>query len=94
MVHLYVWDNGHGLTIHVNFMVKCMYYMSLGSNACFVIGTFLMDGHYRIDIISGVGHSRSDLVVSLMLCTIAYNIQGIEVALQVHQDSVNPAENE
>jgi hypothetical protein len=39
-----------------------------GSNG-FVIKTqpFPMDGHYRTDVISGVGHPRSDLVVPLVL---------------------------
>jgi hypothetical protein len=32
---------------------------------------FSMDGHYRMDIINGVGHPRSDSVVLLALCTIA-----------------------
>jgi hypothetical protein len=29
-----------------------------------------MDGHYRIDVVSGVGHPRSDSVVPLVLCTV------------------------
>jgi hypothetical protein len=39
-----------------------------GSNG-FVIKTqsFPMDGHYRMDVISGVSHPKSDLVVSPML---------------------------
>ena len=28
---------------------------------------FLMDGHYRTDVISGVGHPRSDSVMPLVL---------------------------
>jgi hypothetical protein len=55
MVHQYVWDNGHGHTIHINFMTKCVYYMGLGSNGCFVTDAILMDDHYKTDIISGVG---------------------------------------
>jgi hypothetical protein len=36
-IHQYVWDNDHRLTIHVNFMIKCVCcYMGLGSNGCFV----------------------------------------------------------
>jgi hypothetical protein len=31
---------------------------------------FLMDGHYRTDVISGVGYPRSNSVVSLVLRTI------------------------
>jgi hypothetical protein len=30
---------------------------------------FPMDGHYRTDVISGVGHLRSDSIVPLVLCT-------------------------
>jgi hypothetical protein len=45
---------------------------SFGSNG-FVIKTqpFPMDGHYRMDIISGVGHPRLDSVVTLVLCMVA-----------------------
>jgi hypothetical protein len=31
--------------------------------------SFPIDGHYRMDVISGVGHPRSDLVVPLVLRT-------------------------
>jgi hypothetical protein len=54
----------------------------------------LTDGHYRIDIISGVGYPRSDSVMPLVLCMVAYNIRGIGVVLQVPQDSVNLDGNE
>ena len=43
--------NGYRLTIHVNFMTQL----------------FLVDGHYRIDVISGVAHPRSNSVVPLVL---------------------------
>jgi hypothetical protein len=49
-------------------------YMCLGSNDCFVIGIALMGGHYRIYIISGMCHLRSDLVMPLVLWMVAYNI--------------------
>jgi hypothetical protein len=52
--------------------------------------SFLMDGHYRTDIISSVGYPRSDSVVLLVLCTIACNICGTSIVLQVPQNSVNP----
>ena len=90
MVYRYVRDNGHELTIHVNFMVKCVYYMGIGSNDYFMASIALVGGHYKIDIINGVGHLRSNLVVLLVLCTIAYNIRGTSVVLQVHQNIVNP----
>jgi hypothetical protein len=51
-------------------MIKCVC-VGFGSNG-FVTKTqpFSIDGHCRIDIISGVGHLRLDSVVPLMLCTI------------------------
>jgi hypothetical protein len=54
----------------------------------------LTDGRYRMDIISGVGYPRSDSVMPLVLCMVAYNIQGIGVVLQVPQDNANPDGNE
>jgi hypothetical protein len=45
----------------------------------FVAGAALMGGHYRIDIISGVGHPRLDSVIPLVLYTIAYNGWGIGI---------------
>ena len=90
MAHQYVRDNGHGLTIHVNFMVKYVCHMGLGSNGCFMVDAALMSGHYKTDIISGVGHPRSNSVVLLVLCMIMYNIWGTGVVLQVPWDSANP----
>jgi hypothetical protein len=72
-------------------MVMCVYVLGgFGSN-CFVtkVQPFPMDGHYRTDIISGVGHSRSNSVMLLVLCTVACNIHGTGIVLQVPQDSVN-----
>jgi hypothetical protein len=89
MVHRYVWDNGHRLTIYVNFMVKCVYYIGLGSDGCFMASAALTTGHYRMNIISGVGHPRSDLVVPLVLCMVVYNIQGTDVILKVPRDNAN-----
>jgi hypothetical protein len=66
-------------------------YMGLGSNGCFVAGVALTGGHYKMDIISGVGHSRPDSVVPLVLCIAVYDIRGIGVILQVSWDSINPA---
>jgi hypothetical protein len=58
----------------------------------FVVGTALMGSHYRTDIISSVGHPRSDSVVLLMLSTVVCNIWGIGIILQVSLDSANLAE--
>jgi hypothetical protein len=44
-----------------------------------------------MNIISGVGHSRSNSTMLLVLCTVAYNIWDTSVILQVPRDSVNPA---
>ena len=56
MVHGYVRDNVHGLIVYVNLMVKCVCYMGLGFNGCFMASTALTSGHYRTNIIGGVGH--------------------------------------
>jgi hypothetical protein len=39
--------------------------------------------HYRVDIISDVGHPKSDSVVLLVLCTITCNGWGTIIVLQV-----------
>jgi hypothetical protein len=44
-------------------------------------GAALMGGYYRTGIINGVSHSRSDSVVPLVLCMVAYNIRDIDVVL-------------
>jgi hypothetical protein len=68
-------DNiGHGLTIHVSFMVKCVcctghwihWFRDDGAtipNVSVTIG--------RMSLV-GVGHSRLDSIVPLMLCTVCY----------------------
>jgi hypothetical protein len=62
-------------------MVKCVYYMDLGSNSCSMASAALMGGHYKMNIINGVGHLRSDSVVLLVLCMVTYNIWGTGVVL-------------
>jgi hypothetical protein len=84
--------NGRVLTIYVSFMIICVCYMSLGSNGCFVAGVDLMSSHYRTDIISNVGHPRSNVVMSLVLCMVACNGWGTGIILQVPRDNANPAE--
>jgi hypothetical protein len=56
-----------------------------------VASTALTGGHYKMDIISDVGHSRSASVVPLVLCMIACDIQGTSIVL-VPWDSANPVE--
>jgi hypothetical protein len=67
--------------------------MGIGSNGCFMANAALMGYHYMMDIISGVGHSRLNLVVLLVLYTVAHNTWGTGVILQVPRDSTNLAEN-
>jgi hypothetical protein len=57
----------------------------------FVANAALMGGHYRTNIISGVGHPRYDSVVPLVLCMVVCNGWGIGIVLQVPRDSANPA---
>ena len=72
MVHRYMRDNSHGLIIQVNFMVMCVY----GALDPMVFLTkaqpSLMDGYYRMNIISGVGYPMSDLVVPLVYGSMQY----------------------
>ena len=75
MVHWYVRDSNHGLTIHVYFMVKCVcdiWDLDLMAVSC--LAQLNKAGHYKMYIISGVGHPRSDMVMTLMLWKVAYNI--------------------
>jgi hypothetical protein len=56
-------------------MVKCMC-VGFGSNGFMnKVQPFPMNGHYKTDIISGVGHSRSDLFVMLVLYTVVMQWQ-------------------
>ena len=52
-----------------------------------------MVGHYKTYITNNIGHSKSDSVGLLVLWTVAYNIQGIKIVLQVPQDSANLIKN-
>jgi hypothetical protein len=49
---------------------------------------FPTDGHYRTDVISGVGHSRSDSVVPLLLRTVRCAMTG---ALTLYYRSLETA---
>jgi hypothetical protein len=70
-----------GLLYRLDDMVKCVCYIGLGSNGCFMANVALMSNYYRMNIISVVGYLRSDSVVPLVLCIAAYNIWGIGVIL-------------
>jgi hypothetical protein len=74
MVHRYVWYNDDGLTIQASFMVNVCVCVGGGGGGGFGFNGFVtkmqpfpIDGHYRTDVISSVGHPRSDSVVSLVL---------------------------
>jgi hypothetical protein len=47
-----------------------------------MVNPALTGGHYRMDIISSVGHPRSDLVMPLVLCDKCQNIHIL--ALNLH----------
>jgi hypothetical protein len=56
--------------------------MGFGSNAFVTkVQPFPIDGHYRMDIIKGVGHLRLDSVVPQVLYMIAYNGWGTDIVL-------------
>ena len=78
MVHWYVWYNGHRLTIRVSFMVNvCVWGGGFGSNSFVTkMQHFPVNGYYRTNVISGVGHPRSDSVVLLVLRMICYAVAG------------------
>ena len=68
-------SNGHGLTIHVCFMVKCVFYMGFWIHWFRDHGAIIPQwyGHYRTDVISRCGslEVRLDLVANVtygMLC--------------------------
>jgi hypothetical protein len=72
------WYTGTYSTIAIGLL----YGLTLWSNVYVGIGSidfvtkaqpFPMNGYYRMDIISGVGHPRSDSIVPLVLCMVACN---------------------
>jgi hypothetical protein len=69
---------GHGLTIHVSFMVKYVCYMGLCIHWFRDLDTTILNSSITIGQTSlvGVGHSESDSIVPLMLCTLCYAMIG------------------
>ena len=67
-------SNGHELTIHVSFMVKCVYYMGLWIHWFRDHDSTIPDGTVTIGWTSlvGVGYLGLDLIVLLMLRTICF----------------------
>jgi hypothetical protein len=56
----------------------------------FMASVALTGGHYKMNVISGVGHPRSDSVVPLVLRMVASNDWGTGIVLQVFRDNANP----
>jgi hypothetical protein len=71
-------DNDYVLTIQVNFMVVCVWGVGGFESNGFVtkVQPFPINGHYRTSIISGIGHSRSNSVMLLVLCMVAVQYPG------------------
>jgi hypothetical protein len=68
-------------------------YGGFGSNGLVTkVQPFLMDGHYRTNFISDVGHPRSDSVMLLVLCMVVCTGWGTSIVLLVPRDSINPVE--
>jgi hypothetical protein len=65
---------GHGLTIHISFVVKCVCYTGLWIYWFRDLGSIISNGLVTIRQTSlvGVGYSRSDLIVPLMFRTVCY----------------------
>jgi hypothetical protein len=70
---------GHELTIHVNFMVKCVCYTGLWIHWFRDLDITIPNGSVTIGRTSlvGVGHSRLDSIVPLMLRTVSYAMVGV-----------------
>jgi hypothetical protein len=83
-------SNGHGLTIHVSFMVKCVYYTGLWIHWFCDPGATILNGSVTIGRTSlvGVNHSRSNSIVPLMLCTVCCGMAG---ALALYYRSLGTA---
>jgi hypothetical protein len=71
-------SNDHGLIIHVSFMVKCVCYTRLLIHWFHDHGATISNGSVTIGRTSlvGVGHSRSDSIVLLMLHTVCCAMVG------------------
>jgi hypothetical protein len=56
-------------------MAKCVCYMDIVSNDCFMVGIALTGGHYKMNIISGVRQPEVGLdhTVSVMYGSIQYS---------------------
>jgi hypothetical protein len=75
--------NSHMLTIYTLYYGQmCVLCRGFRSNGFITkVQPFPMDSYYRADIISDVGHPRSNAVMPPVLCTIAYNGWGTDIIL-------------
>jgi hypothetical protein len=83
-------SNGHRLTIHVSFMVKCVRYVRAVDPLFRDLDAIIPNGSVTIGWMSliGVGHSRSDPIVTLVLRTVYYAMAG---ALTMYYRSLGTA---
>ena len=67
-------SNGHELTIHVSFMVKCVCYTGLWIHWFYDHDATILNGTVTIGRTSlvGVSHSRSDPIMPLILHTVRF----------------------
>jgi hypothetical protein len=81
---------GHGLTIYVSFMVKCVCYTGLWIHWFCYHGATIPNGLVTIGQTSlvGVGHSRPNLIVPLMLRIVCCAMAG---ALALYYRSLRTA---
>jgi hypothetical protein len=72
-------SNGHELTIRVTFMIKCMCYTRLQIYWFSVHSATIPNDSVTIGrmLLIGVGHSRSDSIVPLMLRTVCCAMIGV-----------------
>jgi hypothetical protein len=72
-------SNGHGLSIYVNFMVKCVCYTRLWIHWFHDSRAIIPNGPITIGWMSlvGVGHSRLDLIMPLILRTVCCAMAGV-----------------
>jgi hypothetical protein len=84
-------SNFHRLTIHVSFMVKCVHYVRALIHWFRDLDATIPNGSVTTGRTSlvGVGTSRSDSIVPLMLRTVCYAMAG---ALALYWDNINPTE--
>jgi hypothetical protein len=83
-------SNGHGLTIHVSFMVKCVRYVKAVIHWFCDLDATIPNGSVTTGRTSlvGVGHSGSDPIVPLVLRTVCCAMAG---ALALYYRSLGTA---